>query len=103
MDVADKLWIETMLDRATTKELFRFKKGRSRQAHKMAAIRRMQQTEIWTSREKIASGLFLVNLIAKETGLIQIVREDLPHKSSVLLKQLMSAWHGSMRLKNSKS
>ena len=25
MDVADKLWIETMLDRATTQELFRFK------------------------------------------------------------------------------
>ena len=52
----------------------------------MAAIRRMQQTEIWTSREKIASGLFLVNLIAKETGLIQIVREDLPHKKQRVVK-----------------
>ena len=86
MDVADKLWIETMLDRATTQELFRFKKGRSRQAHKMAAIRRMQQTEVWTPKEKIASGLFLVNLIAKETGLIQIVREDLPHKKQRIVK-----------------
>ena len=86
MDVADKLWIETMLDRATTQELLKFKRGRSRQAHKMAAIRRMERTDNWTAKEKIASGLFLVQLIAKETGLIEIVREDLPHKKQRVVK-----------------
>ena len=86
MDIADKLWIETMLDRATKHELIKFKRGRSRKAHKMAAIRRMKETEIWTPKERIASGLFLVQLIAKETGLIQIVREDLPHKKQRVVK-----------------
>ena len=71
-DVMDKVWIETMLDRATKDELFKFNRGRSRKAHKMAVIRRMQHTDNWTAREKLASGLFLVELIARETGLITI-------------------------------
>ena len=73
MDIADKLWIETMLDRATKDELIRFKRGRNRKAHKMAAIRHMQGTDNWQAKEKMASGVFLIELIAKETGLIKIV------------------------------
>ncbi len=75
MDIADKLWIETMLDRATKDELIQFKRGRSRKAHQMAAIRHMQWTDNWQPREKMASGVFLIELIAKETGLIQIVMD----------------------------
>ena len=71
-DVMDKVWMETMLDRATRDELFKFNRGRSRKAQKMAVIRRMKHTNNWTAREKLASGLFLVELIARETGLITI-------------------------------
>tara|TARA_R100001530_G_scaffold127806_1_gene97198 strand:+ start:4472 stop:6847 length:2376 start_codon:yes stop_codon:yes gene_type:complete len=80
IDIAEKLWIETMLDRASKDELIKLKKGRSRKAHKMAAIRHMERTEIWTPKEKIASGLFLLQLIERETGLIEIVRDDQPWK-----------------------
>ncbi len=75
MDLADKLWIETMLDRASKDELIKFKRGRNRKAHKMAAIRHMKWTDNWQPKEKMASGVFLIELIAKETGLIQIVMD----------------------------
>ena len=75
MDVADKLWIETMLDRATKHELIQFRRGRSRKAHKMAAIRHMQWTDNWQAKEKMASGVFLIELVAKETGFIEIVMD----------------------------
>ena len=75
MDVADKLWIETMLDRATKDELIKFKRGRSKRAHQMAAIRHMQWTDNWQVKEKMASGVFLIELVAKETGLIEIVMD----------------------------
>ena len=86
MNVAEKLWIETMLDRATKTELIKFKKGRSRKAHKMAAIRRMSQTEIWTPQEKIACGNLLVDLIKRETGLIEIVKEHDGRKTRRIVK-----------------
>ena len=75
MDVADKLWIETMLDRATKDELIKFKRGRSKRAHQMAAIRHMQWTDNWQAKERMASGVFLIELVAKETGLIEIVMD----------------------------
>ena len=75
MDLADKLWIETMLDRASKDELIKFKRGRNRKAHKMAAIRHMKWTDNWQPKEKMASGVFLIELIAKETGLIKIVMD----------------------------
>ena len=71
-DVSEKLWIETMLDRATLKELGWYKQARGRGSHKQAVIRRMQNTEEWTPKERMATGCFLVYLLAKHTGLVSI-------------------------------
>ena len=72
-ELAEKLWIETMLDRASAQELRTFRRGRSRRRHQVAAISHMRNTEQWHPRERMASGVFLVELIAKEVGIIEIV------------------------------
>lgn len=71
-DVSEKLWIETMLDRATLQELGWYKQARGRGSHKQAVIRRMAATEEWTPKERMATGCFLVFLLAKETGLVSV-------------------------------
>ena len=71
-DVSDKLWTETMLDRATQRELGWYKQARGRGSHKQAVIRRMQATDEWTPKERMATGTFLVYMLAKYTGLIAI-------------------------------
>ena len=71
-DVSDKLWTETMLDRATQRELGWYKQARGRGSHKQAVIRRMQATDEWTPKERMATGIFLVYMLAKHTGLIAI-------------------------------
>ena len=75
IEIAEKLWIETMLDRATQRELFSYRRGRSRKSHRVASIRRMSNTEMWSPKERMASGVFLIELIARETGMIEIVLE----------------------------
>ena len=94
IDVAEKLWIETMLDRASKEELVRFNRGRSRKAHKMAAIRRMRRTEIWETRERMASGVFMIELIARETGLISITLDKSyqPPRRVVRATEQCMAW-----------
>ena len=73
MDVAEKLWIETMLRRATKQELYRYRRVRSIKRQRLASILRMQNTEIWEAKQRMASGVFLVELIARESGMIEIV------------------------------
>jgi len=75
-DVAEKLWIETMLARASALELRRFKGGRSRKSHRIAAIRRMKTTEIWDAKQRMACGVFLVELVAKRTSMVRIVMDN---------------------------
>ena len=76
MDISEKLWIETMLDRATKDELFMFRRGRSRKTQKLSLLRRFRHSDDWNVKERMASGTFLVQLIAKETGLIEIVLDN---------------------------
>ena len=59
-----------MLDRATLRELGWYKQTRGRGSHKQAVIRRMQATEEWTPKERMATGIFLVYMLAKHTGLV---------------------------------
>ena len=67
-DVSDKLSTETMLDRATQRELGWYKQARGRGSHKQAVIRRMQGTDEWTPKERMATGTFLVYMLAKYTS-----------------------------------
>lgn len=74
-EVAEKLWMETMLARATTWELRNHKAKRMRYRVKRADVLRMQNTVIWTPQEKLSVGAFLVQLIAQHTGLISVTLE----------------------------
>ena len=93
-DIADKLWIETMLDRASLLELKNFRRGRSRKAHKMAYIRRMEATDNWQPKERMASGVLLIELIEKYTGLIEIKLDNTvkPARRIVLPTEQCLAW-----------
>ena len=93
-DIADKLWIETMLDRASKIELKNFRRGRSRKAHKMAYIRRMERTENWLPKERMASGVLLIELMEKYTGLIKIEKDTTvkPHRRVVLPTEACLEW-----------
>jgi DNA-directed RNA polymerase len=73
MDVAEKLWIETMLRRASKRELYSYKRVRSTKRQRMASIMRMKNTEIWDAKQRMASGVLLVEMIARESGMIEIV------------------------------
>ena len=60
-----------MLDRATQRELGLVQAGPWLQSsHKQAVIRRMHATDEWTPKERMATGTFLVYMLAKYTGLI---------------------------------
>ena len=71
-NVIEKIWIETMLDRATDSELTKYKRGRHKKRYKIFLINTMTNTEYWNPRQRMASGLFMVELIQKYTGLIEI-------------------------------
>ena len=70
--VIEKIWIETMLDRATDSELNKYKRGKHKKRYKIFLINSMVNTEYWNARQRMASGLFMVELIQKYTGLIEI-------------------------------
>lgn len=74
-EVADKLWIETMLARASRWERQNHKRVRGRFKQKVRDINRMRGTEQWSPKERAATGAFLVFLVASETGLIKVRRE----------------------------
>ena len=71
-NVIEKIWIETMLDRATDSELTKYKRGRHKKRYRIFLINNMTNTEYWNPRQRMASGLFMVELIQKYTGLIEI-------------------------------
>ena len=98
-DIADKLWIETMLDRASLLELKNFRRGRSRKAHKMAYIRRMEATENWQPKERMASGVLLIELIEKYTGLIKIELDTVvrPPRRVVLPTEQCLEWVSNVK------
>ena len=80
MELADRLWIEAMLNRLTKEDLFNFKRVRQRRRHKIETLKHMANTEEWTAKERMACGCTLVYIAEKETGLINIIRDDLPNK-----------------------
>lgn len=75
IEVGEKLWVETMLARATTWERKLHKRVRPRNDGKKRDILRMQNTKVWDPRERLATGVFLINLIAQHTGLIKVYLE----------------------------
>lgn len=68
--VGERLWIETMLARASKWEMITHEKIRSTYKQKMQDIRRMKATDEWTTREKVTTGVWLVMHIAELTGMI---------------------------------
>ena len=81
MSIADRLWIEAMLSKLNSKELKRFNQvSRQRQRHKIENLKRIKDAEVWTNKEKIACGNLLVEVAAKRTGFLRIVRCDEPNK-----------------------
>lgn len=80
-ELADKLWMEAMLHRATRWERKRNKELRRRYAVKRADVMQMQNTEIWTPREKLATGVFLIQMVAEHTGLITIYKDPQPGRT----------------------
>ena len=91
-NVIEKIWIETMLDRATDNELSKYKRGRHKKRYRIFLIDNMINTEQWTSRQRMASGLFMVELIQKYTGLIEIVLD----KSTTPPKRIVRATQDCM-------
>ena len=91
-NVIEKIWIETMLDRATDNELSKYKRGRHKKRYRIFLINNMINTEQWTSRQRMASGLFMVELIQKYTGLIEIVLD----KSTTPPKRIVRATQDCM-------
>ena len=75
-EVAEKLWLETMLARATMWERKNHKQRRMRLKCKVADIMRMKNTMVWTPQERLSVGAFMVQLIANHTGLITVTMEQ---------------------------
>jgi DNA-directed RNA polymerase, mitochondrial len=73
--LAERLWLETMLARASEYELKKHQRVRRRFMHKRADAMRMKNSEIWTPQEKLSVGVFLVHLVESHTGLIEIYQE----------------------------
>jgi DNA-directed RNA polymerase, mitochondrial len=80
-ELADKLWMEAMLHRATRLERMRHKRVRRRYRHKKEDVLRMQNTEIWTPQEKLATGVFLIHMVAEHTGLITIYKDQVNNRT----------------------
>ena len=75
IEVAEKLWIETMLCRATSWERKFHKRVRNRGDNRKRDIQRMRNTSIWDPRARLSTGVFLVGLVAQHTGLIEVYME----------------------------
>ena len=73
--LAERLWLETMLARASELELKRHQRVRRRFKQKRADAMRMRNSEIWTPQEKLSVGTFLVHLVAQHTGLVEVYVE----------------------------
>lgn len=73
--VAEKVWIETMLHRASRWELINHKKVRGKTRLKIVDIWNMQHTEAWNPKQRAAIGGFLVSVILDKTGLIKLVKK----------------------------
>ena len=73
--LAERLWLETMLARASEYELKSHQRVRRRFKQKRADAMRMRNTEVWTPQEKLSVGVFLVHLVEQHTGLIEIYAE----------------------------
>ncbi len=78
--IGEMLWIEAMLNRLTKEETKRYEQGRRIKRHRIKNLRGMESTEDWTTKDKMACGNLLVELVVKETGLIRIIRSDEPNK-----------------------
>ncbi len=72
LSVGEKLWVEAMLARASRWELANHKRVRGRFEQKVNDIKRMSNTEAWTTEQRSATGAFLVSVIAQKTGLIKL-------------------------------
>lgn len=75
IEVGHTLWIETMLNRATRWERINHKRVRPRNDGKRKDILRMKNTSTWDPRERLATGVFLVQLVAEHTGFIEVYME----------------------------
>ena len=85
--IGDRLWIEAMLNKLTSKELARFNQvSRQRQRHKIENLKRIEGAEIWPDKEKIACGNLLVEIVGRETGFLRIVRCDEPNKKKRIVE-----------------
>jgi DNA-directed RNA polymerase len=80
IEVAEKLWVEAMLTRATRWEKLNHKRVRGRYKDKVRDINRMQNTERWTGEQRIAIGGLLVSVIAEQTGFIKIDKRKNRHR-----------------------
>ena len=80
MELADRLWIEAMLNRLTKTQIKKYQRSRQRKRHKIESLKHMQNTEEWTAKERMTCGATLIYIAEKETGLIKIIRDDLPNK-----------------------
>jgi len=73
--LAERLWLETMLSRASEYELKVHNQQRRRFSKKRADAMRMRNSQIWTPQEKLSVGTFLIHQVATCTGLIEIYAE----------------------------
>ena len=79
-EVAEKLWMEAMLQRATRWERLNHKRMRTRFRDKIKDINRLQNTEAWTGEQRAAIGGLLVTVIADRTGFIKIEKRKNRHR-----------------------
>jgi len=75
IELAEKLWMETMLARASNWELKLHKRVRPRNHGKRKDVLRMRNTQVWEPKERLATGVFLVTLVAQCTGMIEVYME----------------------------
>jgi DNA-directed RNA polymerase len=73
--LADMLWMEAMLARASKGERIRHGRVRRRLQARMGSVRRMKNTVAWTPQERLSVGVFLIHLVAQHTGLIEVATE----------------------------
>jgi len=85
-EIADRLWIEAMLERLNKDELARYNRSRQRKRHKIKGLQHMTSTVQWTAKERMAIGGLLIYIVEKETGFIKVERDDLPHKKRRIIK-----------------
>jgi len=73
--LADRLWLETMLARATPVEVKLHKRVRYGFERKRKDAMRLRNTFVWTPQEKLSVGSFLIYLVEQHTGMIEVYME----------------------------